>query len=228
MNRFGSMGKETVLLGVTGTIAAGKSTVTRLLRQQGIPCFDADRSGHDALELPEVKRSLWRIFGAGIFQGLLFNSADSPVLNLPPIDRKRLAKAVFASSDPEQSRKRLEEVVHPVILSEFHRFFQAQEQSGLPSVVLDAPLLFETGWNQLCDVVLCVDADEKIREARAMNRLWSREEFLRRQSSQWPAERKRRAADVILENNGSLEELARALEHVLKWIGTRGGMIPEN
>lgn len=213
-----------ILLGITGTIAAGKSTVTRLLRHQGVPCFDADISGHEALDLPEVKRSLLKVFGPEIFQTPVSGGiTDSPSLNLPPVDRKRLATAVFSSHDPERSRGRLEEIVHPVILADFQRFRQAQEQAGIPMAVLDAPLLFETGWNRLCDVVLCVDAEEDIRAARAKNRHWSRGEFLRRQESQWPAARKRQAADFVLYNNHSRDGLAHGLNRVLERIRTRGG-----
>ena len=216
------VGNRTILLGITGTIAAGKSTVTRMLRQQGVPCFDADSSGHEALDLPEVKRSLLRVFGTEIFQAPIAGDiTDSPSLDLPAVDRKQLAKAVFASHDPDRSRRRLEEIVHPVILSDFHRFRQAQEQAGVPLTVLDAPLLFETGWNQLCDVVLCVDADEDIRAARAKNRHWSRGEFLRREKSQWPADRKRQAADFVLDNNLSRDSLAHGLSQVLKRIRKR-------
>ena len=212
-----------ILLGITGTIAAGKSTVTRMLRQRGVPCFDADSSGHEALDLPEVKRALLRIFGAEIFQAPIAGDiTDSPSLDLPAVDRKQLAKAVFASHDPDRSRRRLEEIVHPVILADFHRFRQAQEQAGVPLAVLDAPLLFETGWNRLCDVVLCVDADEEIRAARAKNRHWSREEFLRREKSQWPAARKRQAADFVLDNNFSRDRLAYGLNRVLERIRRQG------
>jgi dephospho-CoA kinase len=83
--------------------------------------------------------------------------------------------------------------------------------SGRPAVVLDAPLLLEAGWDAICDIVLMVDAARETRLARARNRGWSETQFDEREAAQWPVERKREAADVVVNNDGTEEELSRAV-----------------
>jgi dephospho-CoA kinase len=83
--------------------------------------------------------------------------------------------------------------------------------SGHFAVILDAPLLLEAGWRPLCDLVIFVDVDRDIRLARAKSRGWSADEFARREAAQWPVERKRAAADIVLANNGDAESLRQSV-----------------
>jgi dephospho-CoA kinase len=78
--------------------------------------------------------------------------------------------------------------------------------------VLDAPVLLEAGWATLCDVVVMVEAAQGVRLARAAKRGWSAAEFAQREAAQWPVERKRQEADVVIDNNGSQAELRDAVQ----------------
>jgi dephospho-CoA kinase len=83
--------------------------------------------------------------------------------------------------------------------------------AGRPAVVLDAPLLLEAGWGPMCDIVLMVDASRETRLARARNRGWSEAQFDEREAAQLPIGKKRDAAHVILNNNGTEEELRQSV-----------------
>jgi dephospho-CoA kinase len=178
-------------LGITGSIGAGKSTVSRRLGEHGADVIDADKLGHEMLTRPDVMNELIHRFGHGIL-----NESGQ-------ISRRALGAIVFAD---KRELERLEQVVHPLMEAEFERRQRDAVASGVP-VVIDAALLFEAGWNARCDAVVVVDAPPDVRLDRLQaTRGWSEEDFHRREKAQWPIERKREEADWIIENAGSIEE----------------------
>ncbi len=200
---MGDRAKHPIIIGITGNIGSGKSTVASLLRAWGYPVLDLDELAQRARE--NKKEELKRIFPEA-FKG-------------EELDRRALAQMVF--SEPERL-KALEDLLHPEI-----RRLLAQELAQLqaPLVFLEIPLLFEKGWEARLDGTLLVVAplEERIRRVRERSGL-SREEVLAREKAQMPEEEKRRRATWILPNRGGLGELEEGLREILTRIRERFGL----
>jgi dephospho-CoA kinase len=191
------------VLGLTGGIASGKSTVSAHLARLGAAVIDADRIGHEIVAPQgEAYAAVVAAFGSDIV------APDGT------IDRRALGAKVF--SDPNQLA-RLNGISHPVMARRMaERIFaiRAQAQAGHPpAIVLDAAILFEAGWDRLCDVVWTVEAPEETALARLMARNgFSVSQARSRLQAQWPnAERAARAQRVIV-NTGTLDELAAQVD----------------
>lgn len=192
--------KKTLVVGFIGGIGSGKSAVSRGLSNTfRTLTIDADRIGHEVLGLQSVKDRIRQAFGDVVFDGA-------------EVSRKLLAREVFGSdTHKKQARIRLEEIVHPEIRR------QVQEQlSDIPDdieiVVLDAAVMLEAGWNDLCDTIVFVDAPFKVRLARVQeNRDWTADELRRREASQISIEEKRVAAHFVVDNSGTLEDAIKQL-----------------
>ncbi|MGE0375711.1 MAG: dephospho-CoA kinase [Planctomycetaceae bacterium] len=194
--------QQAPLIGIVGGVGSGKSAVAGWVAEH---ChgrlIDADVAGHEVLFQSDVKAALQREFGGAIF-------VDGE------IDRRRLAGLVFGS-EPEQAaaRSKLERLVHPVMGKMIKdRIDAARQDKHVALVVLDAAILLESGWRDGCDAVAFVDVprEERLRRVAA-TRGWSSDEFTRREASQWPLDRKREAADVVIDNSGSVEQAGRQL-----------------
>jgi dephospho-CoA kinase len=191
-------------IGLTGSIGAGKSTVAKLLRDKGIPVFDADAVAREVSNSLEVRQDVSETFGAEF------------VLETG-LNRAKLAELVFAK--PE-ARAQLNAIIHPRVRFEMNRLQQQLEKTGVAAVVQDIPLLFESKLEGLFDAVILVDAPLETRLARVMARDGiSKEAFLARDAAQMPASEKRIRATVTLENSGDGLELARQLNTALVKLG---------
>lgn len=192
-------------IGLTGSMAAGKSTVSAILRGLGFYIVDADKTAHSALGFPEVIAELSDAFGADILD-------ENRLIN-----RKALAKAAFVSA---KSTEKLNYIVHPHVFEAMLREADEAEASGREHIVFDVPLLFETGFERYCDRVLCVIADDETRYTRIMLRDGlSREEASARLARQMPQEEKAARSDAVIENTGSIAELEKAVISALEHIG---------
>ena len=191
---MGDQAKHPIIIGLTGNIGSGKSTVAAFLREMGYPVLDADLLAERARELK--KAELKALFPEA-FLG-------------EELDRRRLAQLAF--SDPQRLRA-LEELIHPEV-----RRLLEEELSRLeaPLVFVEIPLLFEKGWEGRLQGTILVAAPLEERLKRAMARLGlSREEVLARERAQMPEEEKRRRATWVLENRGSLEDLRAQVQALL-------------
>ncbi|QDU63820.1 Dephospho-CoA kinase [Planctomycetes bacterium Pan216] len=196
--------KQSIVIGVTGSIGAGKSFVAQLFTEQGAVVIDADRVGHEVLQDREVIESLVERFGDRILK-------DGDPGN---IDRRVLGRIVFG--DPDSMRK-LEELVHPRMRRRFEKRIAEERERGKRLIVLDAAILAEAGWDDLCDHVVAVDAPRAIRlERLRSNRSWTDEELTRREAAQWPLDRKWARADLVLENVGSKDEVSRRIARLVE------------
>ena len=132
-----------LVIGLTGGIATGKSTTAAMIRDRGIPLHDADAVVHDMMA------------AGGLATGLVAEAFGDDILTADgAVDRQRLGQAVFAES---ALRKRLEAIIHPLVADDRDRFLEMHRKAGAPLVVLDIPLLFETGGDAICDfVILCL------------------------------------------------------------------------
>lgn len=176
------------VIGVTGQIGAGKSTVADRFRHWGAHVIDADKIGHQVLQESSVIRQLEQAFGPDI-------------LGQSGIDRRLLADRVFA--DP-QARNRLESIVHPRMVERFREEMElARSDDKMSACVLDAAILFEAGWNDLCDRIIVVTAPRTTRLERIKSRGWSAEELDRREKAQADIKDKQRRADAVIENAGA-------------------------
>ncbi len=184
------------VIGVVGGIGSGKSAVANWVAAHAdVAVIDADKLGHDALKSTAVKDALLHRFGSGVF------GADGF------IDRSVLAKHVFGNN-PEQfaSRHDLEQIVHPEIGRRISADVVLATNNCRAAVLLDAAILLEAGWRELCDLVVFVDTPDAIRLSRVQkNRNWTEDELQRRESSQWSLDRKRQEADVVIINDRDLD-----------------------
>jgi dephospho-CoA kinase len=190
------------LVGLTGGIGSGKSTVASMLREAGLPVIDADAiarqvvepgwpaNGEIAAAWPEVATAAGRI------------------------DRKKLGGIVF--SDP-RSRARLEAITHPRIREQVVMQAAALEATGHRLAFLEAALLVETGYYKHLDGLVVVSASEETQTRRVMARdACSRENALARIRAQYPLADKVRAADHVLDNGGGVESTRAQLAQILR------------
>jgi dephospho-CoA kinase len=180
-----------IVLGVTGNIATGKSTVVRMLRELGAHHIDADLVYRDLVGSGQpLLKDLVTHFGEGII------AEDGG------LDRKALGAIVF--SDPLRL-KELDDLTHPAVIAEIDRRADAIREGV---IVMDAVKLIESGHSSVCDEVWLVTAPEDVQVRRVMTRNHVDEaEARRRVAAQPPLEPKIAAADVVIDNSGTLDEL---------------------
>lgn len=196
------------VIGIIGGVGSGKSSIAReaSLRR---PWFvlDADQLGHQILQFPEVITELTTQFGKEIL-------TSSGV-----IDRSVLARRVFGPENIN-ARQQLEAIVHPSLrrLAE-DGLERAAESGNYQLLILDAAILLEAGWNELCDAVVFVETPFEMRLKRvAQTRGWNEDEFRQREASQLPLERKRDLSDEIIPNES---ELNLAVESLIAFVERR-------
>lgn len=171
------------IIGLTGSIGMGKSTAAAMLRRMGVPVHDADEVVHD-LTKPGGK-AIRAIKAA--FPDLV--TGDS--LNRPELSRR-------AFNDPTILNK-LERILHPLVRAEERRFLAGERAKGSPLVVLDIPLLFETGGDKRCDEVLVVSAPRSVQLQRVLARPgMTRAKLNGIEQRQMPDAEKRKRADVVI------------------------------
>lgn len=190
-----------VVLGLLGGVGSGKSTVARLFAERGAEILDADRIGHDCLEVDPIKEEVVSLFGIGAV------GADGR------IDRRHLADRVFTD---DALRGRLEGLVHPCVRERIETKLSELRAEGRARVaVLDVPLLLESPLDGLCDARVFIDTPRAIREERVRStRGWDANELARREKTQLPIDTKRAAADYMMENASSLEAARAQVGHI--------------
>jgi dephospho-CoA kinase len=179
------------LIGLTGGIGMGKSTVAEYLIRSGEKVIDSDllarrmvEPGQPALE--EIRRA----FG------------DAVISSEGQLDRKALASAVFSD---DESRRRLETILHPRIRAAWRRQVELWRAAGESRATVVIPLLYETGADAEVDQVLCVSCTPETQRARLRTRGWDDEEIARRNAAQLPIEKKMDRADGVIWNESSIE-----------------------
>lgn len=191
------------MIGLAGGIGSGKSAVAEILAGLGCVVAHSDEMGRAALREPAIRDQLVTWWG----EGILDDGGE--------IDRSAVARIVFA--DPEQ-RRRLEALAHPWIESRRAEQFAAAPPDT-PALVIDAPLLFEAGLDERCDAVIFVDAERRVRLSRLKaGRGWEEADLRRREDSQLPLDVKRSGADYVIQNDGTLSDLAAQVRLVLSQI----------
>lgn len=186
-----------LVVGLTGGYASGKSTVARIFVELGAVLVDADQL---ARKVVEPGKPAWSEIVAHFGNGILLENGE--------IDRKALAEIIFSD---EKERERLNSIVHPRVLEEeLKAIDEIRGRKPEAVVIMNVPLLIERGHFNYCDRIVVVTVDEETHIKRLMGRDgFTREEAVRRISSQMPLSEKVKYADFVIDNNGSIEETRR-------------------
>lgn len=199
-----------VVVGLTGGIASGKTTVSRMFQEAGIPVICADELAHEAVEpgspaLEEIRRT----FGEDVIDG------DGG------LDRARMAQLVFR--DPEK-RRILESIIHPRVAEGKNRRIKEFAQSGHRIVMVDVPLLYESGWEKEFDLVVVVHVPPSVQTERLTRRdNMTPEEARSRLDAQMPIREKKKLADRLVDNSGTPEETLAQVKDIIEELRMRAG-----
>ncbi len=190
-----------IVLGLTGSLAMGKSTAARMLRRMGLPLHDADAEVH---RLMGPKGAAVAEVDAA-FPGVVVDGA---------IDRPALGRIVFEDGD---ALRRLEEILHPKVRAAALAFIKRQRGARRKIAVLDIPLLFETGGHRLCDAVIVVTAPAFLQRARALSRPgMTVERVAAIRARQMPEWEKCRRADFVVQTGRAKGYTYRALRRIVR------------
>lgn len=188
-----------LIIGITGSIACGKSLVSNYLQEKGYTIIDADKIGHMALENDEVKKQLVNKFGKSILK-------DNEV------NRVTLGKLVFENNE---NLKELNNIIHPQIRKNISEQIQVHKNEKL--VFVDVPLLFEAKFDDLVEKIIVISLDEKIQLERLMNRnSLSKEGALQRIKSQIPVREKEKLGDYVVDNSFTQENTYNQVDRILE------------
>lgn len=192
-----------IVIGLTGGIASGKSTVTALLKEKGAVIIDADKIAREIMSKGEPA---W-------FEVL--NYFGDEILNddRSDIDRKKLASIVFSDKAKLEA---LNNITHPKIIEEIKKQVEEYKKAGKKIIVIDAALLIEAGLDKIVDEVWVVAANEDIQLQRLMAREKdiTKDEAVKRIKSQMPLAEKLKFADRVIDNNSSIEETKNQVDKI--------------
>lgn len=192
----------TIIIGLTGGIATGKSTVSSMIADFKIPVIDADQIAREVVEIGKKSyHELIRVFGPQILQANQM------------IDRKKLGEIIFTD---QTKREQLNNIIHPAIRKEMQRKKDYYVNLSVKSVVLDIPLLFESELEEFVDKIIVVYVDESIQLKRLMKRdHLSKKDALKRIDSQMPTSEKIKLADVVIDNSQTREDTLQQIQSTL-------------
>lgn len=193
-------GKKPVI-GITGGICSGKSTVASLLGRLGCKVIDADEIAHKMLEKNEIKKKVVNRFG----QGILTPAGK--------ISRRKLAEIVFRN---KAELSKLTGILHPPVLVQIKGLIKKyNRQNAIKAIVLDMPLLAEAGWEKRCDYVIFVDCRQALRVKRAEKTGLFNENGLKiRENFQFSLDKKVKIADNAVDNNNGVSSLKKQVKKI--------------
>jgi len=194
-----------MIIGLTGSIASGKSTVAKMLKDYGLPIVDADVVARLVVEpgTPTLQKIV-EVFG------------EDALLEDGAMNRQKIGSIIFHD---EEKRKELNSIIHPAIRQEMLRQRDEYIENGEKTVIMDIPLLFESKLQHFVEKILVVYVSEETQLERLILRNQLTEEDAKaRIASQLPLSEKIHGADAVINNNGTIEETAQQLEAILrKW-----------
>jgi dephospho-CoA kinase len=195
-----------IVAGLTGSIGMGKSTVAAMFADEGVPVHDADAVVHalySGAAVPLIERAFPGTASSG------------------KVDRRKLGAIVLADA---AAMARLESIVHPMVRAEEQRFLERQRQAGAPLVILDIPLLFETGRDNDIGPIVVVSAGEEAQRERVLKRPGMTEDKFRAiLARQVPDAEKRRRASHVVDTSGSLEDTRMQVRRIVHALGAKRG-----
>lgn len=188
---------QKLIVGLTGGLGCGKSTVAGLFRKWGGEVVDADKIAHNAL-----KR------GSAVFDRVAILFPEAWENNGKKLNREQIAEEVFADA---KKRQALEALIHPYVYGEIEEIIATTERKV---VIIEVPLLFEAGFEKLCDKILTVTCNRTVKEKRIRRRYASSQQIRAREKAQMPESLKVQKADFIIDNSGSISQTTREVEHL--------------
>lgn len=190
------------IIGLTGGIASGKSTVSAMLQEKGYAVLDADKI---AWQLAEPNQPLWQEYKNRYGDKVLHEDKT--------LNRQAVADIVFANP---QERQWMDSMAHPIIMAEIKRQLAELKNNGCKVAFLDVPLLYESGWDAMADItwVVYVSRENQVQRLCSRNG-FTVEEAERRIRVQMSMEEKRARAQVVIDNNGNMEQLKQQVFDLL-------------
>lgn len=196
MRRFKKASKNCLLVGLTGQVACGKTTVLNYFKKLGALTISTDEISREVLTSKKCYNKIVVRFGSKI------------LLPDKSINRDKLSKEVFASNS---SRKWLENLLHPKILE---KTISLIENFDKKIVIVDVPLLFETGIEDLFDLTIAVHSPKRLQFLRGKKRAWTKHNLIARMKSQFPSSKKTKLADIVINNDKSLKTLYHKVQEL--------------
>ena len=191
-----------ILIGITGIIGSGKTTVSNMLEKEGFVVIDLDRIAKDTLLQNDVIREIGSRFGKEYISG-------------DRVNVERMKKTVFQNED---MLRILEGITHPKIVDRLFNDVDSIKKRGAKSIIIDGPLLFETGLYKRLDKIVVVSANPEALKERLIKRGMEQEDIEKRMVFQISLEEKEKLADIVLYNNGTLEGLKREVSKLSETI----------
>ena len=197
-------------VGLTGGIGTGKSTVSQILHQRGLPIISADAYAHKVLKQKDLIEKLLSYFGNDII------AQEDKKKSETIIDRKKLGDIIFASPD---KKSLLEDILHPIIKTMVNKKRKQLEQLKTTLAIYDVPLLFEKNMQNEFDHIVLIAADKEIvYERLKKSRFITKKKFQLIANSQMLQEEKLKLTPFVIWNNGTMEKLEIQCENLLKKI----------
>ena len=191
-----------ILIGVTGTVGSGKTTVSAMLRKEGEEVIDLDKIAKEIVRQERIISDIRNAFGGSyVIDG--------------EIDTERVGRLVFHN---KEAREKLESILHPLIDAEMHSRVKRLEAQGRKTVIIDGPLIFEKGLDKELDKTVVVSGKTATIKARLKKRGMDEEDAGRRMAAQMPLEEKEVRADYVVRNDGTMEDLENEVGNLLKQI----------
>nr|WP_307774888.1 dephospho-CoA kinase [uncultured Cetobacterium sp.] len=190
-----------MILGLTGGIGSGKSTVSKILKENGVKIFDADIIAKNILQSYEAKKEIEEKIGKQF------------ILETGDIDKLELKKFIFSN---KEALNKLNNIIHPKVI-EFYKKINLEYKDKKEIVVFDIPLLYETNLDKYCDLVMVVDIDFNTQVDRIMARdNISKELAINIINNQISNKSRKEKADILIKNNGTMEELKNNVLKILE------------
>ena len=191
-----------IIVGLTGILGSGKSTVAAALRKRGLDVIDFDALAKESLNWKETQDDIREAFG------------DEYVVG-GKVDVERLRQTVFTKNP---NVRKLEAIIHPRVHEEVERRLIALEEEGAPAVIIDHPLLFEVGFHRPVDKIVVVTAKDDAIRGRLEKRGMRGDDVERRLSFQIPLKEKEEKADYVINNNGAEDQLGTQIDSLVQEI----------
>lgn len=196
-----------MIVGLTGGIGTGKSTVSKLFKENGADIYDADIIAKEIMEELETIEEIEKEFGSSILD------------KNQKLDRQKLKEIVFKNKEKLEI---LNKIVHPKVIKRFENIKSNIKKEEI--AIFDIPLLFEAKMENLCDLIVVVDIDREKQIKRIIERDGIEEELAEKIiDSQMSSETKRKKADIVIENNGTLIDLEEKVFEIYRKIVKRRG-----
>ena len=196
-----------VVIGLTGGIGTGKSTVSQILKEKKFPVIDLDIISHEVIKFPKVVEKIVENFGKEVLE---YNNTGNWI-----VSREKLGRVIFGN---REKRLILNSVMHPEILRIMReKILECKKENKI--IFVEIQLLFEVQWEKEFDYILLVSAEKETQIKRILARdKRSKEEALSIINSQMPLDEKKKRSDYVIENDGNIQDLERKIDGFLKKI----------